>query len=88
MTKRVIYLPAIERSVTLAQYVAAVKTAKQHPNAEFKHGLTTWWPTKGADIVRQFVAGMNERINSQVPYYARGTGKPFTKLGSWWQERA
>ena len=74
--KRTIYLPAIERTVTLAQYVAAIRMAKQHPDSEFKHGLTTWWPTKGSDIVRQFVADMNERINSQVPYLRAWHGKP------------
>lgn len=85
---RTIHLPAIDRTVTLGQYLQAVKMAKSNPDEEFKHGLSSWWPTKGSEIVRQFNDGLRDRINAAVPYYARGTGKPFTKLGSWWQSRA
>lgn len=70
---RIISLPAIDRSVPLGAYVAAVRRAKASPEAEFRHGLTTWWPTSGADIMRQFRAGMNARINEGVPYFQRGS---------------
>ena len=70
--KRVIYCPSIERNVPLAAYIAAVKKAKAHPEMEFKQGLTTWWPTKGKDIVDQFMRGVQERINAAVPYVNRG----------------
>lgn len=70
---RTIYLPSIERRVTLAAYLRAVRVAKANPDAEFKHGLTCWWPCTGADIVRQFVAGMIDRINQAIPYTQRGT---------------
>lgn len=56
-------LPALSKSVPLGVYVAAVKLAKENPTRVFKHGLTTWWPTTGAEIVQQFRDGMNERIN-------------------------
>lgn len=69
---RTIYLPAIDRRVSLKAYVAAIKTAKANPTVEFKVGLTTWWPTKGAEILRQFHDGMMERINDAVPYSQRG----------------
>lgn len=69
---RVIGLPALGRSVGIGAYVAAVKRAKANPDAEFKHGLTTWWPTTGAEVVRQFRAGMHERINAGIPYARRG----------------
>ena len=71
MALRAIYLPAIEKRVSLGAYVAAVKKAKVHPDAEFQHGLTTWWPTKGRDIVRQFREGMHERISDAHPYHLR-----------------
>ena len=70
--KRTIYLPALERSVTLGAYVAAVKKAKQFPAHEFKHGLTCWWPVTGQQIVNQFREGMHERISKGTPYYCRG----------------
>jgi hypothetical protein len=69
---RVIYVPGIERSVSLSAYVAAVKLAKANADKEFKHGLTTWWPTKGHEIVRQFRRGMHERISDATPYRSRG----------------
>lgn len=61
-----IRLAAIDRTVPLGAYVAAIKRAKANPEAEFKHGLTTWRPTTGAEIVRQFRRGMHDRINSRA----------------------
>jgi hypothetical protein len=72
MSQRTIYLPAIERRVSLAAYVAAIKTAKAQPEQTFKHGLTTWWPTTGREIVAQFRDGMHDRINQAIPYRRRG----------------
>jgi len=69
---RTVDLPAINRRVSLAAYVKAIKTAKANPAATFKHGLTTWWPTTGAEIMQQFRRGMHDRINQAVPYSRRG----------------
>lgn len=69
---RTISLPAIRKTVSLKAYVAAIKTAKANPDIEFKHGLTTWWPTTGAEIVRQFRRGMHDRISQGIPYSQRG----------------
>jgi hypothetical protein len=61
---RVITLPALDnRQVSLAAYVVAVKLAKANPDRTFTHGLTTWWPTLGSEIVQQFLAGVHDRIN-------------------------
>ena len=70
--RRVVYIPAIERHVTLGNYVRAVKMAKAEPDREFKTGLTTWWPTRGAEVVRQFRHGIHERINEGIPAAQRG----------------
>jgi hypothetical protein len=72
---RVIYLPALERHVGLAAYVAAIKLAKAHPDATFTHGLMAWWPCTGREIVEQFRAGMHDRINQAIPYMVRGTAR-------------
>lgn len=69
---RIVHLPAVNKTVTLAAYVKAVQLAMKHPDREFQHGFTTWWPTKGRDIVRQFRDGMIDRINHGVPYSKRG----------------
>jgi hypothetical protein len=50
----------------------AIRQAKANPDVEFKHGLTTWWPTTGREIVEQFRRGMVERINEAKPYSLRG----------------
>ena len=68
---RAIHLPAIDRRVSLKAYVAAVKMAKANPDREFSHGLTTWWPTTGAEIMQQFHEGMQDRINAGIPYLQR-----------------
>jgi hypothetical protein len=68
---RTIHLPAIDRRVSLVAYVAAVKKAKANPDSTFSHGLTCWWPCTGKEILHQFVAGMQDRINQAVPYLQR-----------------
>lgn len=72
MTTRYINLPALGRKVPLGAYVAAVKLAKANPTAEFKTGLTTWWPTTGAEVVAQFWRGVEHRINQGIPCNQRG----------------
>jgi hypothetical protein len=69
---RTVNLPAIGKSVTLAAYVAAIRSAKANPDTTFKHGLTAWWPCTGQEIMRQFRTGMHDRINQRVPYRLRG----------------
>ena len=68
---RTIYLPATGMTVTIGQYVRAIKLAKANPEAEFKHGLTTWWSTSGKQIMEQFYAGLTQRINDGMPYSIR-----------------
>ena len=69
---RVMALPAVNKTVTLRAYVAAVRLAKENPGVTFDHGFTTWWPTTGADIMRQFRQGVQDRINQAIPYMERG----------------
>lgn len=71
-TMRTIHLQALDRNVTLAAYLRAVRMAKANPDITFKTGLTTWWPTTGAEVMVQFREGMMERINQAVPYIQRG----------------
>ncbi len=70
-TVRTILLPAIDRCVPLGTYIAGVRLAIANPDREFKHGLTTWWPTLGAVIRAQFLAGVHDRINQCIPYVER-----------------
>jgi hypothetical protein len=62
---KIIYLPAIPLRVSLRAYIDAIYLAKSSPDIEFKHGLTTWWPTTGKEIRKQFLAGIHDRINSK-----------------------
>ena len=73
MSLRYIFIPAVHsKPVRLGRYVAFIKAAKAAPDAEFKHGLTCWWPVTGAEILQQFREGLAERINQAAPYYLRG----------------
>ena len=69
---RTIYLPSINRSVRLSEYVSAIKRAKANPGATFSHGLTCWWPVTGEEIMKQFFPGIQDRINQGIPYSKRG----------------
>ena len=70
--KRTITLPAIHKTVTIGQYVKAIKIAKANLDKEFKHGLTCWWSCTGRDIMRQFREGVQQRITEAIPYMKRG----------------
>ena len=70
--KRFIDLPAINKKVPLSAYIKAVRAARGNPERTFTTGLTTWWPTTGAEIVDQFRKGMMDRINDEIPYSERG----------------
>ena len=69
---RTIHLPSIDKRVPLSAYIKAIRAAKENPERTFTTGLTTWWPTTGAEIVEQFRRGMEQRINEAVPYEQRG----------------
>ena len=71
-SKRVIYLPAVEKRILLGAYVKGVKEAIANPDVEFTHGLTCWWSCTGAEIRQQFRRGMHNRINQAIPYHQRG----------------
>ncbi len=68
---KTIHLSAINRSVSLKDYIYAVKLAKSNPTKVFKHGLTCWWQCTGQDIIEQFFDGMQDRINQAIPYNQR-----------------
>lgn len=70
--QRTITLSAVNMTVSLGAYVKAIKMARDNPDVEFKHGLTTWWPTTGREVMSQFRHGINDRINQAVPYSQRG----------------
>ena len=73
--KKYIYLPAIEKHVTLKQYIEGIKLAKLNPDSIFKHSLTCWWPCTGTEIMKQFREGIQERINQCIPYILRDMEK-------------
>ncbi len=73
MKTRVIYCPGPDKWVSIGAYTKAVKLAKANPDEVFKTGLTTWWPTKGDEIVRQFRRGLQDRISQGIPYSERGS---------------
>ena len=62
-----IYLPALNRTVSIAAYCAAIRKAQANPTARFPHSLDGWWPATGAEIVRQFRQVRNARITAGRP---------------------
>ena len=45
------------------RFVESLKYAKAHPAQLFASGLSSWWPTTGAEIMEQFRHRMNQWIN-------------------------
>ena len=62
-----IFLPALNRTVSIATYCAAIRKAQANPAAQFSHSLDGWWPTTGAEIMRQFRQVRNARITAGRP---------------------
>lgn len=62
-----IYLPSINRHVTIAAYCAAIRKAKANPDARFPHTLNNWWSGTGADIMREYREVRNKRITAGIP---------------------
>jgi hypothetical protein len=60
-------------TVTLGQYVAAWKRVVANPNATFKSSLTCVFGSfTAAELRREFLFGVNDRINRHVPGYGIG----------------
>ena len=60
-------------TVTLCAYVKAWKAVKAAPvNTMYKSTLCTWWPESREEILRQFMQGLNDRINGHIAGYAQG----------------
>jgi hypothetical protein len=67
VSKPGIYVPGIDRTVSVAAYCAAIRKAKANPDATFPYTLEGWWPGTGADIVRQFRKAAHNRITAGRP---------------------
>jgi hypothetical protein len=80
---RAVSLIATDKTIPLGVYVAGVRAAIAHPGRTFRHGLTTWWPVTGADVRREFMDGVHDRINRHVPGYGKGR-----KWSAEWQAEA
>ena len=71
MTKRYVSLPGVRNlRVPLGAYVKGWKMAKAHPDATFKHSLTSMEPTTGAECLREFREGLHDRINTKGGVWA------------------
>lgn len=63
------------RRVTLGAYVAAWRTVRSADPAARYHGAPNSWfgePEPAETILRQFRAGMHDRINRHLPGFGRG----------------
>lgn len=74
VVRRTIY--ASGRDIPLGIFVAGIKTARANLDTEFSCGLhgDRYFsdPCTGREIMKQFRAGMHDRINQAVPYILRG----------------
>ena len=60
---KTMYLPATHKTISLRAYLDGYKQAKANPTATYAHGLTTWWPCSGAEILSQYRAEFQAVIN-------------------------
>ena len=60
-------LRTTDRLITIGALVAGIKRAIANPDATFKRGISTWWPTTGREIRRDFYSLVEDSINSHLP---------------------
>ena len=66
------YVTVNGRAIPLGVYVRGVRSAIAQPDRTFDHGLTCWWSCTGAEIRRQFLESVHDRINQGISYSRRG----------------
>jgi hypothetical protein len=65
---------ANSKQVSIPEYVRSIRAIiAADPDIKYPHGLTTWWPTTGADIRSQFRASIHDRINTRAGEAWRST---------------
>lgn len=62
-----IYIPAINRHVSIAAYCAAIRKAKANPDGLFPHTFESWASGTGRDILREWRKVRNRRITAGIP---------------------
>lgn len=72
---RKIWVPGLEKWISLKAYLAGIRLAKANLNVEFKYGITCWWPCTGREIMHQFFQGVQDRINEAIPYMDHGSDR-------------
>lgn len=51
------------KQIPINIYVHGIKTAKENPDATFKHGLCGWSPVSGREIVQEFFGMAQDHCN-------------------------
>ena len=54
------------KKIGISNYCKGIKLAKLNPEETFKYGLTTWYPTSGEQIIKQFRDSIHDRINNKL----------------------
>ena len=58
---------ANSKHVQIAEYTRSIRAIiAADPDIVYPHGLTTWWPTTGAEIRAQFRHSIHDRINTRA----------------------
>ena len=71
------------RRVGVGDYARGVKVAIAHPDDTFKEGLSSAWPTTGAQIRRQFREGLQDRINTRGGIVIRNFKRIHENQAAW-----
>jgi hypothetical protein len=61
-----------DKKLSLARYMLIVKTAKENPDKMFSQSFCSWSPETGETIIKEWMDGINDRINAKDPRYPQG----------------
>ena len=66
---KLIYCPGPDKWLTVGQYVSIIKKVKSLPlDTQYPQTFCSWAGGTGHDILREFLEGINDRINRNSPY--------------------
>ena len=67
--KRLIYCPGPDKWLTIGQYLSVIRKVKSMPlDTHYPQTFCSWAGGTGHKIMREFMDGIQDRINRNIPY--------------------
>ena len=59
------FIPSVSSYISTGEYIKVWKVCKANPEKEYKQTITMWSGGTGADVLREIMDGIHDRINQR-----------------------